>query len=215
MFNWLQGTNLLEDKIKRDSVSKRSLTGRGLFPPKFAFTLLIPFRNIFLSPKELIERLNLKRTDSVLEIGPGPGYFSYKVSQAVPYGQLVLADIQQEMLEYAQKRLERKGSDNISYYLCNGRNFDFPDNSFDIIYMVTVLGEVENPQDYIREFCRMLKPGGTLSVSEQAGDPDKMGVEELIRLIEPAGFSFEKLYGNMRNFTVNFTVESFSKIDFF
>ena len=76
----------------------KEFTGKGIFPHQFAFTLLIPLRNIFLSPKQLIERLELKKNFAVLEIGPGPGYFSVKVAQYLTKGSLVLADIQEEML---------------------------------------------------------------------------------------------------------------------
>lgn len=51
---------------------KNSFSGKGIFPPKYAFTLLIPFRNIFLSPKKLIRRLALQDDHTVLEIGQVP-----------------------------------------------------------------------------------------------------------------------------------------------
>lgn len=53
--------------------------------------------------------------------------------------------------------------------------------------MVTVLGEVENQNEYILEFYRMLKVGGVLSISEQAGDADKMNVDEIKELFEGTG----------------------------
>ena len=48
------------------------LAGKGVFPPKYAFTLLFPLRNIFISPRQLIERMDLKSDSIVLEVGPGP-----------------------------------------------------------------------------------------------------------------------------------------------
>ena len=54
----------------KNSIDKKSFAGKGVFPHKFAFTLLIPIRNIFLSPERLIERLELKEDFLVLEIGP-------------------------------------------------------------------------------------------------------------------------------------------------
>ncbi|WP_217447522.1 class I SAM-dependent methyltransferase [Maribellus comscasis] len=141
--------------IKNSStgVTKR-FTSKGIFPYQMAFTLLIPLRNIFLSPGQLIRRLELKADSSVLEVGPGPGYFSLKVAGFLQHGKLVLADIQKEMLALAQKRLDKKGIKNTEYYLCNGNKFAFSDNSFNRIFMVTVIGEVENKETYIRKFCR-------------------------------------------------------------
>ena len=116
----------------------------GIFSYRDAFTLLIPLRNIILSPKQVIDRLELKDHMTVLELGPGPGYFSAKVAPVLTRGRLVIADIQPEMLRIAEKRMTKRGIANVESYLCNGVSFDFQDESFDRIFMVAVLGEVEN-----------------------------------------------------------------------
>lgn len=182
----------------------KSFAGKGLFPPKYAFTLLLPVRNIFISPGKLIKRLNLKDSSTVLEVGPGPGYFSTEVAKEIPQGKLYLADIQQEMLDYARKRLTKKKISNVEYHLCNGNTLPFSDGMFDVIFMVTVLGEIENKQQYISEFSRIIRTNGVLSVSEQAGDPDKMEPAEIECLLKGSGFKFDRIFGNKRNFTVNF-----------
>ena len=197
---------MMKKQDKSGIVSRFS--SKGIFPHQFAFTLLIPLRNIFLSPKQVIKRLELRDDMHIMEVGPGPGYFSFKVAKKLTLGRLVLADIQQEMLDYAQKRLERKNITNIEYYLCDGVNFNFPDASFDRIYMVTVIGEVENKAVYFQEFRRLLKTDGILSISEQAGDPDKMTIEELQEIASESGFQFQKMHGTKRNYTLNFVKSS-------
>jgi ubiquinone/menaquinone biosynthesis C-methylase UbiE len=180
---------------------------KGVFPPQMAFTLLIPARNLILSPEQLISRLNLRSDSNVLEVGPGPGYFSTHIARALTEGRLVLADIQQEMLEKAKKRILRKKISNVEFYLCNGDNFLLPDESFDVIFLVTVIGEIENKNAYIKEFHRMLKSGGILSISELRGDPDKLTIYEVKELLADSGFVFEKLLGNEKNYTINFKKE--------
>ena len=85
----------------------RRLTGRGTYPHQFAFLLLNPLRGLILRPRTLVTRLHLRDHFRVLELGPGPGYFSAAVARAVPRGNLVLIDIQREMLEKARRRLSR------------------------------------------------------------------------------------------------------------
>lgn len=177
---------------------------KGVFPWQMAFTLLIPLRNIFLSPRQLVKRLDLQPHMHVLEVGAGPGYFSSRVAQAIPEGRLVVADIQPQMIEFAKKRLLSRKVQNVNFYLCDGRSFDFPDHSFDRIFLVSVLGEVENRADYLREFQRLLKPNGLLSISELAGDPDKITLEALGQLLQPHGFQAAGCFGNKRNYTINF-----------
>ncbi|RKD89876.1 methyltransferase family protein [Mangrovibacterium diazotrophicum] len=149
-------------------------------------------------------RLELKEDSSVLEVGPGPGYFSIPIAKRLQTGRLVLADIQQEMLEYARKRIQKKRIENVDYYLCDGKKIDLQDESFDRIFMVTVIGEIENKQDYIREFYRLMKKDGIISISELAGDPDKLTISEVKDLFENSGFEFYKIYGNDKNYTINF-----------
>ena len=184
---------------------KKSFSGKGIFPHQWAFTLLIPIRNLFLSPKTLIKRLQLEAAMQVLEVGCGPGYFSLHVARQLSQGSIVLADIQQEMLDYAKKRLSRKKITNSHYYLCDGDRFKLADNHFDRIFMVTVIGEVKHQDAYMQEFFRMLKPNGILSFSEQAGDPDKMESETIRKLAEKHGFTFMERFGDHKNYTINFT----------
>lgn len=191
---------------KQESTIKR-FAGKGVFPPQYAFTLLIPIRNIFLSPRKLIKRLDLQKNSLVLEVGPGPGYFSAKIARTLPDGLLYLTDIQQEMLDYARKRLDRKKILNVEYHLCNGISLPSSDNQFDVIFMVTVLGEIENKQQYIKEFNRVLRGNGILSISEQAGDPDKLEKHEIEELFKGHDFKFDKFFGTRRNFTINFRKE--------
>jgi len=190
-------------KIGKADIIKGFAT-KGVFPYQLAFTLLIPLRNIFLSPQQLLKRLELKDDLQVMELGSGPGYFGIKIAKRLTNGRLVLADIQQEMLNYAKKRIDKKGLRNVDYYLCNGKTFQFEDNTFDRIFMVTVIGEVENKEEYMQGLHRILKKRGILSVSELAGDPDKMTIKEIRELVENSGFEFYKIYGNEKNYTINF-----------
>jgi ubiquinone/menaquinone biosynthesis C-methylase UbiE len=183
---------------------KNSFSGKGVFPPKYAFTLLIPFRNIFLSPKKLLERLDLREDHNVLEIGPGPGYFSTHVAKRLKKGRLVLLDIQQEMLDFAKKRLDKRGLINVDYKLVDGINLDLENNFFDRVFMVTVLGEINNKGAYLREIHRILKDDGILSISELVGDPDKISIDEIQSLVSEFGFETNEIFGNKRNYTINF-----------
>jgi ubiquinone/menaquinone biosynthesis C-methylase UbiE len=181
-----------------------SFSGKGLFPAKYAFTLLIPLRKFILSPKKLLKQLNPQKKSLILEVGPGPGFFSEYVAKAIPEGKLILFDIQESMLNIAKKRLSKKSINNVEYILSNGNKFPFPDNYFDIIFMVTVLGEVQNKDNYIKEFYRVLKKDGIIAISEQKGDPDLISVDELKNIFNKSNFSFTERYGNILFYTLIF-----------
>ena len=175
-----------------------------MFPPKYAFTLLLPFRNIFLSPRKLIQRLDIREDHNILEIGPGPGYFSTHIAKKLSSGRLVLLDIQQEMLDIAKKRLDKRKITNVDYKLTDGNSLDLESNFFDRVFMVTVIGEVDKKDNYLKEIYRILKEDGMLSISELAGDPDKMSIDEIQSLVSAYGFEEIEVFGNKLNYTVNF-----------
>ena len=158
--------------------------------------LLHPLRWLFLSSKKLADRLDLQKNFRVLELGPGPGYFSIEVARRVPAGTLVLLDIQQEMLDMAKERLDKKGLFNVEYIKGDAQSLNAAQESFDVAFLVAVLGEVPDQSQCLKEIFRVLRPHGLLSITEQPHDPDRIPQPEIRRLAEEQGFaSFEKNFG--------------------
>ncbi len=157
----------------------RRFRGRGTYPHQLAFLLLIPLRSLLLSPRGLVSRLHLQADSRVLELGPGPGYFSVEVARAMPRGHLCLVDVQREMLQKARRRLCRAGLDNASFVQAEASALPFAPEVFDVAFLVAVLGEVPDPSACLRAIRNSLRPGGLLSVTEVAGDPDAMTEAEV------------------------------------
>ncbi|MBN1946707.1 MAG: methyltransferase domain-containing protein [Bradymonadales bacterium] len=174
-------------------------------PHAHAAHLLNPLRALVLSPRALVRRLELEPDFAVLELGPGPGYFSPAVARALPQGKLVLVDIQQEMLEMAKKRLDDQGVVNVEY--CQGDALALPaeDGSFDVAFLVSVLGEVPDRARSVKELHRVLRPGGLLSVTEMGlFDPDAVPLAELQALVEAEGFHRYSCHRRLGHFTLGF-----------
>lgn len=180
------------------------VAGKGIYPAKYAIWLLLPFRALTLSPKRLVRRMGIKRTDTVLEIGCGPGYFSPTVARHLSGGKLVLFDYQSEMLDIAERRLKTRRLPNYERHQGDAKALPFADASFDAAYLVTVLGEVGDPALALAEARRVLKPGGLLSVSELAGDPDYIRFDALKQMAVGAGLIFKKRFGPRFAYTANF-----------
>jgi Methylase involved in ubiquinone/menaquinone biosynthesis len=171
---------------------------------KHAVFLLNPLRHLLLSPKKLVQRLNLHADAEVLEIGPGPGFFSAAVARSIPEGTLTLLDIQQEMLDMAKKRLDRMGISNAAFIKADAARMPFGDASYDAVFLVSVLGEMPDPAQCLKEAHRILRPNGLLSVSEQPGDPHFVPMAELTDLAARIGFKLERTFGPRFNYTLNF-----------
>jgi len=173
-------------------------------PYKEASHLLNPLRRLFLSPKTLVKRLYLQKDSKVLELGPGPGYFSLEVAHSIPEGTLMLVDIQQEMLDMAKTRFEKKGITNVEYIKGDAQSLPLDGEFFDVAFLVSVLGEVPNRHLCLQELYRVLRPDGLLSITEQFHDPDFIPIDEILRIAKEERFRHERTYGGGKNYTINF-----------
>jgi ubiquinone/menaquinone biosynthesis C-methylase UbiE len=178
--------------------------GRGTCPHQLAFLLEFGLRRFILSPERLAERLELQEAARVLELGPGPGYFSRAVARCVPRGYLLLVDLQSEMLQKARRKLARAGLANVGFVQAEGGALPVPSGAWDCVFLVAVLGEVSDRRSCLREIHRVLRPGGLLSLTEQPGDPDFIPLPEARELVEGTGFHFERVYGGGKNYTASF-----------
>lgn len=183
---------------------RRSAQAGEAYPPALAFMLRNPLRRLILSPTTLLRRLEPAPTDRVLELGPGPGYFSVHVARALPAGQLILVDLQSAMLAKARGRLQAAGLHNVSYHAADAQQLPLADASIDLAFLVAVLGEVPDPTAALAELARVIRPGGRLHLCEQPGDPDFIPRAEITRLATAAGFQPGRHWGRGRNYAAEF-----------
>jgi ubiquinone/menaquinone biosynthesis C-methylase UbiE len=171
--------------------------GASPFPHQAAFVINNPVRRALFKPARIVDSIGLTGSAHVLELGPGPGFYSVEIARRLTDGRLDLFDLQPEMLEKARRRLERAGCYDVSFTAGQAsEEFPFPDNTFDISFLAAVIGEVPDKQACIRSLARVLKPGGRLVFAETFPDPDRLSILELRDLAEAQGFAFVEATGN-------------------
>ena len=181
------------------------LKGTGMYPVEYAAWLLNPLRYLIAPPSRIANRLKLLPTDRVLEIGCGPGFFSPAIARRLTAGRLTIFDAQAPMLKMAARRLKKHGLSNFTSVLGHAERLPFANGTFDVVFLITVLGEVHNHTAAIQEAARILRPGGRLSLSEAAGDPDRMTHTELDALAALAGLEKAESWSGLLIKTFNYT----------
>jgi ubiquinone/menaquinone biosynthesis C-methylase UbiE len=152
----------------------------------------------FITRERLREALDPQPGQRVLEVGPGTGYYSLPVAGWIaPGGRLDIFDVQQEMLDHTMHRAQADGIENIHPTQGDARSLSYPDESFDRGFLVTVLGEIPDQLQALRELRRVLKPGGRIVVGELFGDPHWVSPGALRRRAEEAGLRFERSTGRL------------------
>src|SRR4051794_37662571 len=126
----------------------------------------------FITRARLVDALDPRPGQRILEVGPGTGYHSLAVADALrPGGTLELVDVQRAMLDHTLGRAHEAGLTNIHGTESDARTLPFESASFDAAYLVAVLGEIPDQDAALRELRRVLRPGGRLVVGELFGDP--------------------------------------------
>lgn len=104
----------------------------------------------------------------VLDLAGGTGDLAAKFSRMVgPKGEVVLADINESMLQVGRDKLRDMGIvGNVSYVQADAEKLPFPDDTFDLITIAFGLRNVTDKDAALRSMLRVLKPGGRLLVLE-------------------------------------------------
>ena len=168
----------------------RERYGRGgPIPVSQAGMLLSPLRRLIDPVGATMQRFRIERGDTVLELGPGPGYFTAGAAEAVGAGGRVLClDLQVGMLRLLQERLDGQRVDNACPVAADACRLPLPDASVDAAFLITVLGEIPDRVTALHELRRVLKPGGVLSFRETLGDPDYVFEATMRDLCRACGF---------------------------
>jgi len=176
-----------------------------MYPVEYASWLLHPLRYLILPPGRVTRRLRLLSTDRVLEVGCGPGFFSPAVARRLSRGHLTLLDAQVPMLNMAAQRLKKHGLGSFTAVSGLAESLPFANAAFDVVFMITVLGEVRDRAIAVKESARVLRPGGRFSSTEAVGDPDRVGRTELDELAVRAGLAKGESWSGLLVKTFNYS----------
>ncbi|ORY16931.1 S-adenosyl-L-methionine-dependent methyltransferase [Clohesyomyces aquaticus] len=116
----------------------------------------------------LLEKLGLGPGMHVLDVGCGPGNLTSHLAEIVDeQGSVVGIDPSKERIALAQQLAAR----NLSFHEGQAEDLSrFPAGSFDAVFVNSTLHWVQDQATAIKEFARVLKPGGRLGISGGSGD---------------------------------------------
>jgi SAM-dependent methyltransferase len=108
------------------------------------------------------------------------------------------------MIAQVEARVRRADLANVETHVASAHSLPLPTASIDRAFLITVLGEIPDPDRALAELHRVLAPDGVLSVGEVFLDPDYPFPAETIRRVEAAGFHLAERHGNFWEYALNF-----------
>lgn len=115
--------------------------------------------------RRIVERAGLSAGESALDLGCGNGLGLVPAAARVAPGPVVGVDSSQPMLLEARARVHQAGAGNVALVRADCRVLPWPDASFDVALASSVLQFVGSSIEVLREWRRVLRPGGRLACS--------------------------------------------------
>ena len=103
----------------------------------------------------------------VLDVGCGFGVMCTVVAGEIPGSEVVGVDISIPLLEYANDAIRGESIERrISFKEANVEKMPFEDNSFDVVFNVSMVHLVDEPVSMLNEIQRILKSEGCLFIKD-------------------------------------------------
>ena len=125
----------------------------------------------FLYPvrDNVLDKAGLRPSDTVLDVGTGDGLIAFGALERLgPEGHVIFSDISQDLLDHCREAAAAEGVlDRCRFVLAPADQLSaVPASSVDVVTTRSVLIYVKDKAGALREFYRVLGPGGRISLFE-------------------------------------------------
>ncbi len=129
---------------------------------------------------------------TILDVGSAMGFFSLPMAEMVgPEGRVVCVDVQPKMLQVLRRRAAEAGLDaRIETHVSSEDSMGLQGwhASFDFALAFTMMHEVGNQANFLREIYQMLKPGAALLLTEPIKHVSRTEFDHTVSLARQEGF---------------------------
>ena len=139
----------------------------------------------FLKPMgdAIIQHINVKPTDTVLDVATGTGEPGLTIAAKVPQGKVTGQDLSDGMLQVAREHASQKGLKNYDTVSCDISELPFPSATFDAVSCRMGFMFFPDMEKAANEMVRVLKPGGRLATSVWAGPANNFWITAMMGAI--------------------------------
>ena len=156
-------------------------------------------RKVWQKPEEVVEQIQLKGNERVLDIGAGSGYFSFPIAQKLTTGRVFAADVEPEMIRHIHHKSMLNNVQNIEVKLIDPKAPEIPEN-IDIVFMCDVMHHIADPVDWMTGIVKQLPDNAQFHIIEfkqgdiPNGPPEaaKIAPEKLMEIAKSSGLELDR-----------------------
>jgi len=156
------------------------------------YFLASPLRRLAFDPAKILAPF-VHEGMTVLEPGPGMGFFTLELARRVgPSGRVIAVDVQQRMLDRLQRRLAKAGlAQCVEVRLARTESLSVGDlaGGVDFVLAFAMVHEVPSAEVFFREAAQALKPGARMLLAEPAGHVSAATFADELVLANAAGLT--------------------------
>jgi ArsR family transcriptional regulator len=119
--------------------------------------------------EKMAEVSGVGEASEVADVGTGTGFVAAGIAPRV--GRVIGIDNAPAMLEVARENLRSLGASNVDLLIGEVRRLPLEDGSVDAAFANMVLHHAEDPASMLREMARVVRPGGTIAITDEVAHP--------------------------------------------
>lgn len=155
-----------------------------------------PDRAKWQKPDEVVKALKLKGAEAVVDLGAGSGYFTFRLSKAVPQGKVIAIDTQPEMVRHVHRKVITGDWPNVRAQVGKADDPGLSPDA-DLVFVCDVLMHVSKKSEWLKTIHSEMQSGARVALIDfreghlPEGPPEAVKVPkaEVLRLGEKAGFT--------------------------
>ena len=141
--------------------NREAMSGIGFKLMSLSFHI----RDMVNPPEKLLNEIGIEDGTVVVDYGCGPGsYIKYASALVGAKGTVYAADIHELAIASVRKLIEKEGLTNVIPVQVHGYSSSIADNTADLIYALDMFHAVGDPDAFLTELHRIVKPGGMLVI---------------------------------------------------
>ncbi len=134
------------------------------FDPKKLAKLNDPGRLQYLNPEIIWENADIEKPAVLIDIGAGTGFFAVLFSRKMINGKVYACDISEEMIGWMNDNFPAEMKSIVIPVKMEENSVPLADGIADLVYMINLHHELEQPLKLLKEARRLLKKDGKLMI---------------------------------------------------
>jgi SAM-dependent methyltransferase len=165
---------------------------------KYIAFLERPDRAAWQKPDAVVAALGLTGRETIVDIGAGSGYFSFRLARAVPEGKVIALDVEPEMIRHLHHKAMTEDVRNLQVAIAKPDDPGVPAEA-DLVFMCDVLHHIQDRPAWLAKLVAQMHKGARLALVEfkegklPEGPPEavKLSRAQLVALATGAGLALD------------------------